>query len=38
VILFQARNGNPVGRLARIVFPDGKMLHDSQDRDTQGGK
>jgi hypothetical protein len=35
VTVFQARNGNTVGRLAKIVFPDGKMLHDSQDRDTQ---
>ena len=35
VTVFQARNGNSVGRLAKIVFPDGKMLHDSQDRDTQ---
>ena len=34
VTVFQARNGNTVGRLAKIVFPDGKMLHDSQDRDT----
>ena len=35
VTVFQARNGNTVGRLAKIVFPDGKMLHDSQDRDTK---
>jgi hypothetical protein len=35
VAVFQARNGNTVGRLARIVFPNGKTLHDSQDRDTQ---
>jgi Family of unknown function (DUF6152) len=35
VAVFQARNGNTVGRLARIVLSDGKTLHDSQDRDTQ---
>jgi Family of unknown function (DUF6152) len=36
VTVFQAKNGSTVGRLAKIVFPDGKMLHDSQDRDTTG--
>jgi hypothetical protein len=35
VTVFQAKNGNPVGRLAKIVFPDGRMLHDSQNRDNQ---
>ena len=36
VTVFPRRaGGNTVGRLAKIVFPDGKMLHDSQDRDTQ---
>jgi Family of unknown function (DUF6152) len=33
VYMFAAKNGIPVGRLSRIVFPDGKMLHDSQNRD-----
>jgi hypothetical protein len=31
VILFPAKDGSPVGRFQRIIFPDGKMLHDSQD-------
>ena len=29
VELFPARNGAPVGRLARVVFPDGRELLDS---------
>ena len=29
VELFPARNGAPVGRLARVIFPDGRELLDS---------
>ncbi len=32
VELYPARNGAPVGRLAKIVFSDGRELLDSQDR------
>jgi uncharacterized protein DUF6152 len=30
VYLWPAKSGRPVGRLNRVVFPDGKMLRDSQ--------
>jgi hypothetical protein len=35
ITLFQAKNGNKVGRLAKILTSDGRELHDSQNRDTQ---
>jgi hypothetical protein len=30
IYLWPAKSGRPVGRLNRVVFPDGKMLRDSQ--------
>lgn len=30
IYVWPAKSGRPVGRLNRIVFPDGKMLRDSQ--------
>ena len=30
VYLWPAKSGRPVGRLNRVVFPDGKVLRDSQ--------
>jgi hypothetical protein len=30
VYIFPAKSGSPVGRLNKIVFPDGKVLRDSQ--------
>ncbi|MSO82662.1 MAG: hypothetical protein EXQ53_05150 [Acidobacteria bacterium] len=30
--LYPARNGATVGRLAKVTFPDGRTLMDSQDR------
>jgi hypothetical protein len=30
VYIYPAKSGNPVGRLNKIVFADGKMLRDSQ--------
>jgi hypothetical protein len=30
VYLWPAKSGRPVGRLNRVVFPDGKILRDSQ--------
>ena len=32
VELYPARNGAPLGRLAKVVFPDGRELLDSQNR------
>jgi hypothetical protein len=30
IYLWPAKSGRPVGRLNRVLFPDGKMLRDSQ--------
>lgn len=30
VYLWPAKSGRPVGRLNRVIFPDGKVLRDSQ--------
>jgi hypothetical protein len=30
IYVWPAKSGRPVGRLNRVVFPDGKMLRDSQ--------
>jgi hypothetical protein len=30
VYIYPAKSGNPVGRLNKIIFADGKMLRDSQ--------
>lgn len=36
IIVFPAKDGAPVGRFQRIIFPDGRVLHDSQDRPQNG--
>ena len=42
VYLFQSKTGNPVGRLQKIVLPDGSAFKDSAlgylDPDAKGGK
>lgn len=42
VFLFQSKTGNPVGRLQKIVLPDGSAFKDSAlgylDPDSKGGK
>jgi Family of unknown function (DUF6152) len=38
VRLYAARNGNPAGRLNKIVFADGTELHDTQLGGDEGGK
>jgi hypothetical protein len=38
VYLYQAKTGNPAGRLNKIVFPDGTTLHDTQLGGEGGGK
>lgn len=35
---YLARNGNPAGRLNKIVFADGTELHDTQLGGDEGGK
>jgi len=35
---YAARNGEPVGRLNKIIFADGTELHDSQLGGDEGGK
>ncbi len=37
VYMFQAKSGNPVGRLNKIVLADGSELHDSQLGGARGG-
>ena len=32
--LYPARNGARLGRLARVIFPDGRVLMDSQNRNA----
>jgi Family of unknown function (DUF6152) len=36
--MYVARNGNPVGRLNKIIFADGTELHDTQLGGDEGGK
>ena len=36
IIVFPAKDGAPVGRFQRIIYPDGRVLHDSQDRPRNG--
>ena len=36
--MYVARNGNPVGRLNKIIFADGTELHDTQVGGDEGGK
>ncbi len=36
--LYSAKNGNPVGRLQKIVRADGSVLHDTQLGGDAGGK
>jgi hypothetical protein len=31
IAVYPARNGMPVGRLSRVIFPDGRQLLDSQE-------
>jgi hypothetical protein len=31
IAVYPARNGTPVGRLSRVIFPDGRQLLDSQE-------
>jgi hypothetical protein len=35
---YVARNGEPVGRLNKIIFADGTELHDTQLGGDEGGK
>jgi len=37
VYMFQAKSGNPVGRLNKVVLSDGTELHDSQLGGERGG-
>jgi Family of unknown function (DUF6152) len=37
VYMFQAKSGNPVGRLNKLVLPDGSELADSQLGGARGG-
>jgi hypothetical protein len=38
VYMYVAKNGNPAGRLNKIVFADGTVLHDTQLGGDAGGK
>jgi hypothetical protein len=38
VYMFPAKNGNPVGRINKIVLADGTMLRDSQTGGDNGGR
>jgi hypothetical protein len=38
VFMYASKNGNPAGRLNRIVFADGTILHDTQLGGDEGGK
>ena len=38
VRMYVAKNGNPAGRLQKIVLPDGTELHDTQLGGDEGGK
>jgi hypothetical protein len=38
VYMFVAKNGNPVGRINKIVLADGTMLRDSQTGGDNGGR
>jgi hypothetical protein len=38
IYLYAAKNGNPVGRLQKIVLSDGTELHDTQLGGDAGGK
>ena len=38
VTMYQAKNGNPAGRLQKIVLADGSELHDTQLGADGGGK
>jgi hypothetical protein len=38
VRMYVAKNGNPAGRLQKIVFSDGTELHDTQLGGDEGGK
>jgi len=36
--MYAAKNGNPAGRLNKIVLADGTVLHDTQLGGDAGGK
>ncbi len=38
VRMYVAKNGNPAGRLQKVVFADGTELHDTQLGGDEGGK
>ena len=38
VYMFPAKNGNPVGRINKIVLADGTLLRDSQTGGDNGGR
>jgi len=38
VTMYATRNGNPAGRLNKIVLADGTVLHDTQLGGDEGGK
>jgi hypothetical protein len=38
VRMYVAKNGNPAGRLNKIIFADGSELHDTQLGGDEGGK
>jgi len=38
VYMFPAKNGNPVGRINKIVLADGTLLRDSQTGADNGGR
>jgi hypothetical protein len=38
VYMFAAKNGNPVGRINKIVLADGTLLRDSQTGADNGGR
>jgi hypothetical protein len=38
VYMFPAKNGNPVGRINKIVLADGALLRDSQTGADNGGR
>jgi hypothetical protein len=38
ITMYAAKNGNPAGRLNKIVLADGTVLHDTQLGGDAGGK